>query len=180
MKILHPIFLLSRRHNRAAPYFFTFHMISNTMGSKEARNSRQAMCLHSSFTVGLQVSLSYDTLLRINGARRHLQESYKVTTTRQLLSRRRCWRHGFMAARQALASGTVRTRSPGLKMESTDGVSFRVASTIQSKFVFSRNRTGGGRLSDRLLKRAPTCSSPQLEVHEARRVPIAASLEALM
>lgn len=30
-------------HARAAPYFFTFHTIISTMGSKEARNSRKAL-----------------------------------------------------------------------------------------------------------------------------------------
>lgn len=153
------------------------------MGSKEARNSRWAMCLHSSFNVVFMIHYSTKPLLRLYRVRGYHYGSYKMTTTRLLPWRRWSWRHGFMAASQALASDTVRTRSPGLKMESTDGVSFRVASTIQSKFVFSRNRTDGGRLSDRLLKRAPTCSSSRLEVHERTTnggVPIADSPKALM
>ncbi|CAH2210210.1 jg15010 [Pararge aegeria aegeria] len=56
-------------------------------------------------------------------------------------------------------------------MESTGGVRFRVASTIHSKFVFSQNRSDGGRPSDRLLKRAPTCSLRQFEMHDARWSP---------
>lgn len=53
----------------------------------------------------------------------------------------------------------MRTRRPALKMDSTGGVRLRLASTIHSKFVFSRNRPGGRRLPDRFPERAPTCNT---------------------
>ncbi|CAK1549999.1 unnamed protein product [Leptosia nina] len=67
-------------------------------------------------------------------------------------------RHSARTARRALAAHAMRKRRPALKMESTSGVRLRLTSTIHSKFVFSRNSPGGGRPSDRLLQRAPTCS----------------------
>lgn len=158
----------TRGHARAAPYFFTFHTIICTMGSKEARNSRKALSLLSSLYLEVTSAV-------LSGEGRHYTSdrpqseaiSWVMALRGQRDSPRRTGegeggeRRGVVAARGALAARSVRTRRPALKMDSTAGVRLRLTSTIHSKFVFSRNSPDGGRPPDRFPKRAPTCSVPQ-------------------
>lgn len=62
-----------------------------------------------------------------------------------------CW----PLAQHWTPDGSVRKRRSALKMDSIGGVRSWIASTIHSKFVFSRNRTDGPRPSDRLPECAP-------------------------
>lgn len=142
------------------------------MGSKEARNSRKALCLHSWVycnPVQLQLATTCYTWIVCSDGRVRDAISWSTVMGAQRDSRRQRGggeRRGVVAARWALAARSLRTRRPALKMESTGGVRLRLGSTIHSKFVFSRNRTGGVRPSDRLPDRAATCSARGLvEVH---------------
>ncbi|GBP12403.1 hypothetical protein EVAR_75822_1 [Eumeta japonica] len=64
---------------------------------------------------------------------------------------------GALPARAALARSSRAARA-GLKMEPTVRARSQRASTIHSKFVFTRNRTNDVRLSDRFPERAPRCT----------------------
>lgn len=127
------------------------------MGSKEARNSLRLSNLHFLILLMLAIlALKYIATIFVLRLWR-VWCDVRLCSGAQRRRGRRATRPG--GSSPSTGGGIDAHAQTSSKNGANRRVRLRLASTIHSKFVFSRNRTVGLRPSDRLPERAPTCSA---------------------